>query len=352
MTFTRDGYVAGKDSAQLKRAGQVTALAVHYIVSILICFAGIALAQTGIDQGQAERARQFLNRFADSSCINNQQCRSWMTENHLSVDDVISTLNEVERLAADTQRMQGNVSDLENEKRQLQQEDDSLREQITEKALDVLRSHNFGLNGANATEVLGNQLADQSARLQVGTTDIIITLFGYFEYEHELDLSTGAKALHLKFHPFVLGHGGTLGQEIDAYNKDAQLSLHPQLSIPDESILMKPDDQNEQKLDLSGPLEWSWDVRQSWFSSVRESDADISISIRSADHSVTPSLPVKVKGRPWWWPVQWLWEKRAELWLAFLVTIVFIVKWVRKDFRQALLWLWKLILHIVGKMEA
>jgi len=185
------------------------------------------------------------------------------------------------------------------------------------RAPDGPNDHQFCLPISAAAELLVGQASAGSGQTSDGKKEIIVTLFGYFEYESILDLIGGGKILKLKFYPFLFGKGGTEGQRLDSYISNAQLFIQPDdPQIPETSIQARPNFKQSDAKQLIAPpkLEWSWTVRQSWLSSVTDTDGNITIVVTSSGQDQRVTLPFKIKGRPTWWLLIWLWEQRAEVW--------------------------------------
>ena len=52
--------------------------------------------------------------------------------------------------------------------------------------------------------------------------EVFLTVFGYFAYDREIDLTKGERALTMNVRPFPFARRGSLGQAIDAYAKDGE----------------------------------------------------------------------------------------------------------------------------------
>jgi hypothetical protein len=198
----------------------------------------------------------------------------------------------------------------------------------------------------NAAELLNSQFREDQKPPELCGRKIISTVFGYFEYDYEIDLSKGARVLGLKFRPYLLSGGSSVGQAIDTYAANAHLSLQPTLKIADDSILGTPINQQAQLLVPTSTLDWTWAVKQSWTSSASESSGTIAITITPAvGDTVTAVLPVKVIGKPWWWPLAWVWDNVLAKPEVSCVLLVFIVIAWRKGVPEAWRWAWRLIRH-------
>ncbi|HEY6252172.1 MAG TPA: hypothetical protein VI685_19630 [Candidatus Angelobacter sp.] len=190
------------------------------------------------------------------------------------------------------------------------------------------------LGGADSPGAsLGDQITNEKNHLDVCGKRIIVTVFGYFEYDQEVDLTQGAKSLTLKFEPFAFDASGPSGQAAAA-----GVSIKPTLKIADSSITSDPPDQPERP--LGGPVHWEWKLSQKYWSSVQDTNGNIAIDITSAQGAQGPLLSLKVTGKPWWWPATWIWKNilaRPEVSFALLVFLV--ITWKRGP-RKAFSWLW------------
>jgi len=186
-------------------------------------------------------------------------------------------------------------------------------------------------------QALENQLAEGGQRFGCDGKQIIVTVFGDFVYDHEMDLTTGEKILHLSFTPTTFGPGTAQGQSLDT-----GLSLKPTLIAP-SSVYFYPTSQASQP--LNGYREWHWTLNQRFWSSFTKASGDISIEVTPSTeaHAQPPALKLELKGKPWWWPANWFWENiisKPEVWT---IAVVFTFIGARKGFREAFLFLWRRI---------
>ncbi len=261
--------------------------------------------------------------------------------------------DEIARLEATVRRLDGVKRQAEQDAAAMQQRLASLTRDAVDRALAVLGEQHFGLPARNPVDLLSRQIREPTARFQCGGQEVIVTVFGYFIHDHEIDLAKGEKAFKLVFQPFVFARGGSLGQAIDEYTKRAQLSLEPRLAVAARSIEVTPTSQPPKPIGAAGPVEWNWSLKQPWWSSVTETDGTVLIRVASPDGAQdAPSLAVKVKGSPWWWPLAWFWDKvlsRVETWSVGAVVAV--IAW-RKGLAAALRWLWDWVRRKAGDQEA
>jgi hypothetical protein len=268
-----------------------------------------------------------------------------MSEMKLSMNDVNQALGDLDQALGETGRLRNQIAALERHRQRAAQEADAMQKQLdslaqttVDKAAALLANQHYGLPAQNAADLLRQQFEKPPARLKCGGQEVIVTLFGYFIHDPEVDLSHGAKLLKLSFHPFVFP--GSVGRAIDDYAKSAVISLEPRLQVAESSIQVEPASQRE--LSLASANEWLWILKQPWWSSVTETEGAITPVMKSPQTLPQngKSLKVKVKGSPWWWPVQWLWENVLSQVQAWSVgAVVAVVAW-QKGLRGALLWFW------------
>jgi hypothetical protein len=200
-------------------------------------------AQAPLEQERVQRVREFLSRLIDSPCLNNDRCQSWLGDYKLGAEDAVRALREMDQALSHSGRLQGQIARLENVRRQAELDAESMRQRLAsltkdavDKALAVLAEQHFGMEARNPADILGHQIGETAARLKCGDQQVIVTIFGYFIHDHEIDLAQGEKTFKLVFQPFPFASGGRLGQAIDEYAKKAQLSLEPQLEVAARSI--------------------------------------------------------------------------------------------------------------------
>ena len=177
---------------------------------------------------------------------------------------------------------------------------------------------------------------------------IVATVFGYFVYKSKIDLSKGSKDIDLTFQPYVYPNGNTLGQAIDTVMANVQLQFRPSLEIG-QGFSVSPSEQRTLPLNPAYPLPWHWSIQQSWWSSTEEADASITIDIVPASaKGPLITLPVKIKGKPWWWLLPWLWENVLAKPEVSLVLLVFLIIASRKGIGAAWRWMWHRIKKVAS----
>jgi hypothetical protein len=312
----------------------------------------VAEAQVGTYRGEnsdserVQRARQILKDLSTSSCFMNERCASLMGETKRSMSDVNEALGELDQALGEAGRLRNQIAALTQERQRaaqdaeaMQKQLDSLAQTTVDKAAVLLASRHFGLPVQNAAELLRKQLEEPPARFKCGGQEVIVTLFGYFIHDPEVDVSHGAKLLKLSFHPMAFP--GSVGRVIDDYAKSAQITIEPRLKVAATSIQVEPARQGA--LSLTSANEWLWTLKQPWWSAVSETEGAITPRMTSPQ---TPpqdgkSLMVKVKGSPWWWPAKWFWENVLSQVQAWSVgAVVAVVAW-QQGVRGALLWIWR-----------
>jgi hypothetical protein len=202
-------------------------------------------------------------------------------------------------------------------------------------------------NLTNLTKAWEEQIKKGLETTSSRGTTIIATVFGYFKYKSEIDLTKGPRQFRLEFVPYVFPEENSYGNEINDQLAKVQFSLLPDLQIAAPSIQVKPPDQSSQLLRQGWPLEWHWTVTQSTFSGVSETNGGITVKISSGGGSpLVATLPVEVTAKPWWWLLPWIWENllgKPEVSCTFLV---FLVISMRKGFRAGIGWIWDRITNI------
>jgi hypothetical protein len=178
---------------------------------------------------------------------------------------------------------------------------------------------------------------------------VVATMFGYFSYNPEVDLTKGGSQVLLTFEPYVMpSQGSTRGQAIDIFEAQAQVRAEPDMNLPGSGINFLPAKDNPTSLKWTEHTQWLWNLTQPFWSTVSEEPGTIDIHIHSTTGEVSVAqLPIKIKGKPWWWFVPWIWENILGKPEVGLVLLIFLVTAWRKGMPYALRWIW---MHI--KREA
>jgi len=325
------------------------------IISILalstVSFVDVADAQTDLNQESFQRARLFLSRFMDSACLNNERCQSWLKEMKLDSEDVARALEQVGEALGARNKLRDQIARLKGDRLQAERDTEAVRQTLSsltrdavENALAILGAHHFGFQARSPADLLSQQIKDPAARFSCGDQQVIVTIFGYFIYDQDIDLTKGEKKFRLLFQPFVFASGGSLGQAIDSYMNKTPLSLEPRLKIAARSVEITPSSQPRKLLQVAKPTEWLWDVKPPRLSTATESDGAVTMLVTSPDGPQDiPSLMVKVKLSPWWSWFSWVVEKGLLNPVAWCMIIVFAGIVYRKGLRAAGRSLWELI---------
>ncbi len=308
----------------------------------------------------AEEARQLRSVIAETllrTCSDQETVKQVMDRLEILGKDPTASLDldALRKTIADIQR---EVDGLRTQKSQVEsvlvksrQDADAAQQLLKElehetvsKALGVLGDNNLGLSARDPVDLLSQQVGGSATRLQLGGQDVIVTVFGYFIYDHELDLSKRDRVFRLGFQPYVFAQGGSVGQAVNAYASKAQLSLETGLDIQAPAVSITSTSRSKQALALASPLEWLWDVKQSFWTSQSEADGTISVRIESPDRSqAAPAILIKVKCRPWWSVFTDLWEAVCSSWKIIVpLGIAIGITW-KKGLPAGMRWLWRLV---------